>query len=309
MGGSIVVVGSLNADLWVRLDRHPLPGETVRGETAITLPGGKGANQAVAAANLGARVAMVGAVGRDAHADVALSLLRASGVDLTHVREVDGPTGLAIVSVDRAGENSIVVVGGANERVDAAFVESAAVAIAAAGIVVLQGEIPASGTAEAVELATGRIILNLAPVVPLPPEILRSANPLVVNEHEGALALGLLRGANTAPSGSDMADHAAIVLGLLAEGVPTVVMTLGAAGALVGEGPAAPLVHLPAPHVHVVDSTGAGDAFVGALAQRLADGESLVAASRFAARVGAFACTRRGAQPSYPTADDVLPDV
>ncbi|HBY23139.1 MAG TPA: ribokinase, partial [Propionibacteriaceae bacterium] len=197
MGGSIVVVGSLNADLWVRLDRHPLPGETVRGETAITLPGGKGANQAVAAANLGARVAMVGAVGRDAHADVALSLLRASGVDLTHVREVDGPTGLAIVSVDRAGENSIVVVGGANERVDAAFVESAAVAIAAAGIVVLQGEIPASGTAEAVELATGRIILNLAPVVPLPPEILRSANPLVVNEHEGALALGLLRGANT----------------------------------------------------------------------------------------------------------------
>ncbi len=309
MAGEIVVVGSMNADLWVRLDRHPLPGETVRGETAITLPGGKGANQAVAAANLGARVAMVGAVGRDANADLTLSLLRASGVDLTHVRAVDGPTGLAIVAVDRLGENSIVVVGGANERVEAAFVEAAAATIAGAGIVVLQGEIPASGTATAVNLATGRIVLNLAPVIPLPPEILRSANPLVVNEHEGALALGLLRAAITPPSGSDLADHAAIVQGLLAEGVPAVVMTLGAAGALVGEGVAAPLVHVAAPSVQVIDSTGAGDAFVGALAQRLADGDSLIAAATFAARVGAFACTRRGAQPSYPTTHDVLPDV
>lgn len=297
--GGVVVVGSINADLSVQVSRHPAPGETVPGRTALLRPGGKGANQAVAAALLGGRVAMVGAVGDDANAGVALERVRSSGLDDSHVSQVPGPTGLAVVVVDERAENSIVVVAGANEHVDAELVDRSAGTVRAAGIVVVQGEIPASGTARAAELTAGRLIVNLAPVIDLPHEILRQADPLVVNEHEAQLALGALS------SDRQPSSHSEVARELLDAGVPSVVITLGAEGALVADPDGVTAV--PPATVQAVDTTGAGDAFVGALAMQLADGASLVDAARFASRVGAFACTRPGAQDSYPVKGEPLP--
>lgn len=303
MTGHVVVVGSINADLSVAVARHPMPGETLPGSDASMRPGGKGANQAVAAARLGAAVSLVGAVGDDANALVALERISTSGLDHSHVRPVPGPTGLAIVMVDDAGENSIIVVPGANGQVDAAFVDQAAEAIRAADVVVVQGEIPASGTVRAAELATGRFVLNLAPVMPLPVAVIRRADPLVVNEHEADLVLRMLE-PDRRPS-TDM-SHADVARALVAAGVPSVVMTLGSHGSLV-VGRDTELTAVPPAPVTSVDSTGAGDAFVGALVTRLAEGQPLAAAARFASRVGAFACTRLGAQDSYPDASDALP--
>ena len=171
----ICVVGSINADLAVRVARHPLPGETLLGTGALITAGGKGANQAVAAANLGASVSMVGAIGRDSNAQPALEFLKRSGVDLSQVQEVESPTGLALITVSEDAENTIVVVPGANATVDKQQVRKAEAAIAEADIVVLQGEIPVSGFAEAVRLATGRVMVNLAPVIDVPADVLLHA--------------------------------------------------------------------------------------------------------------------------------------
>ncbi|PPB48202.1 ribokinase [Arthrobacter pityocampae] len=297
-GSGIVVVGSINADLVVTADRHPRPGETVAGRSMTVLPGGKGANQAVAAALLGAEVALVGAVGADAYADVALSLLTTAGVDLRAVRRTDGATGLAVIQVAGDGENTIVVLPGANAGMTPDLVAASAGTIRAAGVVVVQGELPADTTAAAVRLATGRVIVNLAPVIALDRAALLRADPLVVNEHEGALVLERF-GHPVA------ADHPGVVEGLLGLGFASVVMTLGGAGALVADGGG--LHRVPAPQVAVVDTTGAGDAFVGALAARLVTGEPLDDAVRYAVRVGSYAVRRPGAQPSYPTPADALP--
>ncbi|WP_010524062.1 ribokinase [Nesterenkonia sp. F] len=309
--GRIAVVGSTNADLIVRTQRHPRPGETLLGEDLDTLPGGKGANQAVAAARLGAAVQFVGAVGRDAFAAVARDGMRAAGVDVSALTEVDGPTGTAVITVDAAGENSIVVVPGANGAVDAARVEQARETVAAADVVVLQGEIPAVGSEAAARACTGRLMLNLAPVIAVDPAVLRRADPLVVNEHEAARAAEMLgafdEGAGPGPEHAEPdAVERGVVERLLAAGVPSVVLTVGPRGAWIGAGSAEP-ARVPAPTVHAVDTTGAGDAFVGALAVGLVRGEALAAAARRAVRVGAFAVGRRGAQPSYPAAEDPLP--
>ncbi|PYY48856.1 ribokinase [Curtobacterium sp. MCBD17_023] len=298
----MVVVGSLNVDQVVTVERHPSPGETLVATSMSLLPGGKGANQAVAAARRGAHTAMVGSVGRDGSAQVATSLLADSGVDVTHVRAVDAPTGLATVTVDRSGENTIVVVPGANRATDREALLTAAPVVASAAVVVLQGEIPADGIAAAAELATGRVLLNLAPVVPVDREVVLAADPLVVNEHEAALVLAQLD-----PGADVPADEPALVAALRALGVRSVVVTLGARGALVADGD--DLVAVPSPRVTAVDSSGAGDAFVGALAAGLAGGDSLLDAARQAVRVGAFAVQGAGTQPSYPTLDDVLPSV
>lgn len=299
--GLVTVVGSINADIVLRVPLHPLPGETVIANSMDVHPGGKGANQAVAAARLGAAVALVGAVGMDAYADLAIAGLREAGADLTGVVAVPGPTGQAFVTVDdRTGENSIVVVPGANARVDRALVQSQQRLLDRATVVVIQGEIPQEAAAAA-SCGPGRLILNLAPVIPLGKEIIRRANPLVVNEHEGRLALAIFdRDADVLGTDED------VVEALLAGGIPSVVITLGAAGAIFSSG-GAPL-RVPAPAATAVDTTGAGDAFVGALSARLAAGASLEEAVRFAVRVGSFAVTRRGAQPSYPAVDDVLPE-
>lgn len=310
----IVVVGSLNADLGLRVARHPRPGETLTGGGGLASPGGKGANQACAAAGVGAEVRMIGAVGADAHAEVALSGLRAAGVDLTGVRhEAALPTGLAVVTVAEDGENTIVVVPGANAAMGAVAVREHAEAIREAAVVVLQGEIPRAGIEEAARLCTGRVLLNPAPVLDLDADVLRGADPLVVNEHE---ALGVLAQLDPAAAGSARgAAPEAVVAALLTAGVRSVVMTLGAAGCVVLEGvgtaagEVAEPVRVPAARVRAVDTTGAGDAFIGALAARLVDGDGLIAAARHASRVAAFAVTGAGAQTSYPGPGDSLPEL
>ncbi|PZE38307.1 ribokinase [Curtobacterium sp. MCPF17_031] len=303
--GTVVVVGSLNVDQVVTVDRHPAPGETLIATSFALLPGGKGANQAVAAARRGAPTVMVGSVGRDGAAKVATSLLADSGVDVTHVRAVDAPTGLATITVDRSGENTIVVVPGANASTGTEAVLAAADTVASAAVVVLQGEVPADGVGAAATAATGRVLLNLAPVVPVGREVVLAADPLVVNEHEAALVLAQL-----VPGAEVPADEGALVATLRSLGIRSVVVTLGARGALVSddEDPAA-VVAVPSPRVVAVDTSGAGDAFVGALAAGLAAGRSLLESARQAVRVGAFAVQGVGTQPSYPTLDDVLPEV
>jgi ribokinase len=297
VGHEVVVVGSINVDLVAQVSRHPAPGETVLGRSSTTLPGGKGANQAVAAARLGAGVAMVGAVGTDAYADVALSGLREAGVDLAHVRTVDTATGLAVVTVSDDGENSIVVVPGANAAVTPAVVSAATPLLVQARVCVLQAEIPVESVVRAVEIAhrSGvRVLLNVAPATPLPTEVLARADPLVVNQHEAATLLG-----------RPLADAREATDELAALGVPSVVVTLGAAGVL-GRDRGEPW-SLPARTVEPRDTTGAGDAFVGALASRLAAGDTVRQAAQQATRVAAASVTRLGAQPSYPWKGDRLP--
>ena len=294
----VVVVGSANADLVVRVERRPGAGETVLGGDVATIPGGKGANQAVAAARVaagsGVTVRFVGRVGDDEHGAMLRASLAASGVDTTHLGTADRATGAALILVDRDGDNSIVVSPGANAAVTPADARTAVVA--AAAVVVLQREVPVETCVAAAEHATGLVVLNLAPAGPVPDALLARTDVLVVNEHEAALLLGEPVGdGGLAPS-----DAAARLRGL---GPGAAVITLGGAGAYAqdaaGEASARP------PAVDVVDTTGAGDAFAGALAATLARGGSLAEALEVAVVVGALAVTRAGAQPSFPTADEV----
>lgn len=297
---SLCVVGSINADLTVNVGRHPTPGETLMGSGGGITAGGKGANQAVAAAKLGTSVVLVGAVGADANAEPATALLRDAGVDLAHVEDVEDVTGLAVITVAAGGENTVLVVPGANALVGGEYVQRHAAAIKAAELVLLQGEIPADGFARAVELARGRVVVNLAPVVDVPREALLRADPLMANEHEAGLVLQQL-GLDGAGTPEELARR------LLDAGFASVVLTLGSAGALVASG--GELTHIESPNVDAVDTVGAGDAFAGAFCHRLLAGDSMVDAARFACRVGAFSVTRPGAQPSYPSATDTLPSV
>ncbi|NKY40197.1 ribokinase, partial [Cellulomonas septica] len=253
MGHDVVVVGSVNADLVLQVDRHPGPGETVLGGGAVTLPGGKGANQAVAAARLGASIALVGAVGSDANAAVALSLLTSAGVDLTHVATVDGPTGLAVVTLADDGENTIVVVPGANAAVTPAAVDAAAAVLTGARVCVLQAEIPLGTVGHAARLAHGagvRVLLNVAPATSLPDDVVRLADPLVVNEHEAAILLGR-------PLDADVEAAHEAATELAGRGAASVVVTLGASGVVGHEEGAA--WSWPAVPMEVRDTTGAGD--------------------------------------------------
>ena len=281
----------------VHTARHPKPGETLLGHGGEITAGGKGANQAVAAALLGARVSFVGAVGSDAYAAPAMHYLEASGVNLDHVARTDEVTGLAVITVDEQGENTIIVVPGANALVDAPFIATHSSPIAAAELVLLQGEIPADGFAKAVELATGRIVINLAPVIEVDKVALLRADPLMANEHEAGLILEQL-GFGGEGSPQELAQR------LREAGFASVVMTLGARGALVADDD---LTEIASPQVTPVDTTGAGDAFAGALCARLLEGDSLVEAARYATRVGAFAVTGPGAQASYPHRESELP--
>jgi ribokinase len=297
MAGPVVVVGSINADLVLRVARQPRPGETVLGRESSLMPGGKGANQAVAAARLGATVAMVGAVGSDANAAVALSGLRDAGVDLERVSTVAGSTGLAVVTLSADAENSIVVIPGSNWTVTADVVDGARDLIATAGVCVLQAEIPEPAVVRAAQLAHeagARVVLNVAPATALPAATLRVADPLVVNEHEAALLLG---------HPNDSAREAAAELAEV--GIASVVITCGSRGAVVLD--RGRLTSVPARPVVPQDTTGAGDAFVGALAARLASGSPILEAAEWASRVAAASVGRLGAQASYPWAGDPLP--
>ncbi|MFF7470291.1 PfkB family carbohydrate kinase [Streptomyces sp. NPDC008092] len=292
----LLVVGSANADLVIRVERRPDAGETVLGGDLATHPGGKGANQAVAAARLGARTALLARVGDDAHGRLLLDSQRAAGVDTVGVLVGGAPTGVALITVDPSGDNSIVVSPGANGRLVPADVRAAVSLFHASRVVSTQLEIPLETVLEVVRnLAPGsRFVLNPSPPRPLPGEVLAACDPLIVNEHEARVLLG------EACVSEEPADWARL---LLAKGPKSVVVTLGAEGALVADGDG--VAHVSSVKVDAVDTTGAGDAFTAALAVRLGAGASLAEAAAYAARVGAAAVTGRGAQESYPTAAEV----
>ncbi|MFI8346598.1 ribokinase [Streptomyces sp. NPDC085596] len=290
----LLVVGSANADLVVGVERRPGAGETVLGGDLAVHPGGKGANQAVAAARLGARTALLARVGDDGHGRLLLDSLRSAGVDTAAVLTGGAPTGVALITVDPSGDNSIVVSPGANARLTEGDVRAGV--LGAARVVSAQLEIPLETVSAVVRgLPEGtRFVLNPSPPRPLPAEVLAACDPLVVNEHEARVLLG------DGESGDDPAEWARRLLAL---GPRSVVVTLGARGALVCDASGSRAV--PSVAVAAVDTTGAGDAFTAALAWRLGAGAELAEAAAFAARVGAAAVTRRGAQESYPTAAEV----
>lgn len=291
----VVVVGSANADLVVGVERRPAAGETVLGSDLAVHPGGKGGNQAVAAARLGSTVALVGRVGDDAHGRFLLDAQRAAGVDTRAVRVGGAPTGVALIVVGPRGDNSIVVSPGANALLSAQDVRASRDLLSAARVVSLQLEIPLETVAEAVAVAAPgtRVMLNASPSAPLPAPVLAACDPLVLNEHE---ALEMLGGAT-----EDTPE--AWCTALLERGPRSVVVTLGARGAVAAD--PSGVVRVPGIPVVAVDTTGAGDAFTGALASRLARGDTLAQAVGFAVRVGAAAVTRAGAQDSFPTAEQV----
>ncbi|MFE9557445.1 ribokinase [Streptomyces sp. NPDC006703] len=293
----LLVVGSANADLVVGVERRPAPGETVMGSDLAVHPGGKGANQAVAAARLGARTALLAKVGDDDHGRLLCASLRAAGVDTAAVLVGEAPTGAALITVDPSGDNSIVVSPGANAHLTPDDVRAARDLFARAPVVSVQLEIPLETVAEVARgLPPGaRLVLNPSPPAPLPAGVLAVCDPLIVNEHEARFLLG-------EAAGGTPEDWARALLAL---GPRSVVVTLGAAGALAADGRDDGCVWVPSPRVEAVDTTGAGDAFTAALAWRLGLGEELAVAAAFAVRVGAAAVTRRGAQQSYPTADEV----
>ncbi|MGD9483100.1 ribokinase [Streptomyces sp. TRM70308] len=305
----VLVVGSANADLVTGVERHPAPGETVLGSALAVHPGGKGANQAVAAARLGAATGLLARIGDDAHGRLLAASLREAGVATGWLlTSRAAPTGVALIAVDAGGANTIVVSPGANARLTPADVAAAGEALAAASVVSLQLEVAletVSAAAAAAAAAGTRVVLNASPPAALPPEVLAACDPLVVNEHEARLLLAGESGAGGAGGGSGErgGDPAGWADGLRRLGPRSVVVTLGAGGALAAS--AEGTAHVPAPAVVAVDSTGAGDAFTGALAWRLARGDTLADAVRLAVRVGALTVTRAGAQPSFPTAADL----
>ncbi|MCO4249543.1 ribokinase [Pseudarthrobacter raffinosi] len=308
MSSRVAVIGSINADLTVGVERHPRPGETVLGSGGELAPGGKGGNQALAAARQGAETVMIGAVGSDPHADIATRLLRQEGVDLSHVSVVPGPTGLAIVAVDPGGENNIIVVPGANARLTPGHIAAAEDTLAACAVAVIQGEIPAE-TIEFASESLGRLgvrqVLNLAPVLDLPPSVLGRSDPLVVNEHEAAQILAEAGGRAVSLTTTDAAYGQELAGALVESGIRSVVVTLGSAGAVLATSELS--IHIDAPKVEAADTTGAGDAFVGALAACLARGSDLQSACAQAVRVAAFSVRGHGAQDSYPAASEALP--
>ncbi len=299
----IVVVGSLNADLVVRLPRFPRPGETLPGESFAQFPGGKGANQACAAARLGAHVSMLGRVGADAHGAWLCGSLAADGVDVDGVREDPGvATGVALIAIDGAGQNQIVVVAGANGRFGPEALHTDEACLRAADFVLLQLEIPLEtvGAAALLGRAWGAtVILDPAPARDLPNGLLQACDWVTPNESELAALVGSSGGDTLDP-----AEAASCARHLRNRGARNVLVKMGARGALLVTGSEECLV--PPPRVTVVDTTAAGDCFNGTFAVGLAEGRPPVEAARFAAAAAALSVTRRGAQPSMPTRDEVL---
>lgn len=273
----LTVIGSINLDLVATAPRLPVAGETVTGATLARHPGGKGANQALAAARLGAEVALIGRVGDDAMADEALVLLRAAGVDLSAVAvDLSAPTGVALIAVDPSGENQIVVAAGANHGVTPEQLPARI-----EGPLIVQLELPIPAVEAAVGRATGFVCANLAPAQPVSEALMRRADLIVVNEGEAAFYGDAL--------------HA---------GGGRVVVTQGARGAQMYQRGVSVAAATP-PAVTAVDATGAGDAFVGAITVALLEGMDAQAALTFACAAGAVAATRAGAQPSLPGRDEV----
>ena len=286
----IVVVGSANMDLVGLAPKLPAPGETVLGDDFVMTPGGKGANQAIAAARAGGECTFLGAIGSDSFGVTINARLAAAGVDVSSVRTSYGSSGVAVIMVDRAGENSILVSPGAN-RTFVNLSDAEKSLIAGADVLVCQQEIPVATVTEAARAAQAgatRVLLNAAPARALPPELLAAVDLLVVNEVEAR-----------AITGADDPDVRELL-----KVVPRVVLTLGGAGAWYADRDGTS-VRVPSFPVEVVDTTAAGDAFCGALAVAWGEGRDLVEAVRWASAAGA-ACVRKvGAYPSLPTRADI----
>ncbi|MDP1876945.1 MAG: ribokinase [Actinomycetota bacterium] len=298
MTGCVVVVGSLNVDLVVTVDRMPDPGETVLGTSVQQHAGGKGLNQAVAAARLGADVHMVGALGTDASGEWLRSVVVGEGIDDSALLAVDGPSGTALIEVDGAGANRIVVVPGSNGLLTADDVDRAFAAIDGVGVVLAQGEVPPAAVAAAMRAgrAAGAVtILNPAPPHQYPEEVYADVDYIVPNEHEAAHLTG-------DPTGT-LADATGAARALVDLGVGCAIITRGARGAIwansstTGTSGAIP--------VKTIDTVAAGDAYCGAFASALAQGLGMGEAMRWASGAGALATTIRGAVPSLPRLEDL----
>ncbi|MFM0050098.1 ribokinase [Caballeronia grimmiae] len=300
--GRVTVVGSLNMDLVARAPRLPLPGETLAGHAFAQVPGGKGGNQAVAAARLGAQVAMIGCVGNDTNGATLKSSLEAEGIDCTALATSEhAPTGVALIIVDDASQNAIVIVAGSNAEVTPERIGAQEDMLAQADVIVCQLETPAETVRAA--LAAGRrlgrtTILNPAPAASaLPADWFPLVDYLIPNELEA----GTLTGAPiSTPDDARRAAHA-----LKAKGARNVIVTLGGQGVyalLDGDDDGR---HLPSPKVEAVDTTAAGDTFIGGFAAELARGSAVADAIAFGQRAAALAVTREGAQPSIPHRNEV----
>lgn len=296
----IAVLGSLNMDLVIRSPRIPQPGETIIGGDFQTIPGGKGANQAVAGARLGADVSLIGRLGDDSFADILLDNLGASHVDTVYItRDQEAATGVALIVVDDQGENSIVVASGANMQVSAQDVNAAEGVIASADVLVLQLEVPIPAVYRAAQIAAEHgvpVILNPAPARELPGQLFPLVDVLIPNETEAALLSG-----RDSVNGEEIKKAAKI---LLTRGVGSVVITLGKRGALLTnqdyDG-----FEVPAFKIDPVDTTAAGDAFVAGLAVHLGGGNPLLETIRWGNAAGALAAMRFGAQTSAPSRAEV----
>jgi len=291
----ILVIGSSNTDLVVTVDEFPRAGQTVLGTDLREFLGGKGANQAVAAKRLGAEVAYIARIGRDPFGEGQVKGLVAEGLDPSHfLRDDPGPSGLALIYLNRAGQNSIVVAAGSNGRLSAADLEKKRDLIGSAKLILLEMEIPVATVQRALQIARDKGVttcLNPAPAQPLGPEVLNLCDFLVPNETEAEVLTGIRV--------HDLASCRAATEKLARQGVKEVILTLGERGAY-WRGQI-----FPAPKVKVKDTVAAGDAFIGAWAAELVRGQTIPQAIAFANRAGAIAVTRAGAMPSLPTRADV----
>lgn len=299
MNQRVTIVGSLNMDLTIRSPRIPRPGETILGSGFHTAPGGKGANQAVAAARLGSQVAMVGRLGADSFASKLRQELSSAGVDHKFIiRDDEVATGVAFIVVDDGGENSIVVAPGANMRLTPADVKAAENVISASSVLLLQLEVPIDTVIRATQIAQAHnvpVILNPAPAQKLPSQLLNLVNILIPNETETRQLTGL------PVSTIDEIQAASVVL--REKGPEHVIITLGSRGALLSTDDTIEIISTF--KISPVDTTAAGDAFVSAFAVALAEGKALSEAVRWGNAAGSLATTKLGAQPSLPTRDEV----
>ncbi|MBB3112103.1 ribokinase [Paenibacillus phyllosphaerae] len=298
--GTIVVIGSINMDVVSHVEHHPLPGETIHGTNTGNFPGGKGANQAVAAARSGASVTMLGAVGEDAFGQALKDSLAASGVGIHAVLTKTGTSGLAFIAVNAEGENTIILSAGANGQLMEADIEAARAEWTGASAILLQNEIPWETTRFVLEQASAagvRVFLNPAPALKLPQDVFPWIDTIIVNETEAQIVTGI------AVSGADSSEQAADAL--IGLGVRAAIVTLGEKGCFykdkVGE-----RVGMPAFRVEPKDTTAAGDTFIGAFAAEQASGAGIEQSLRFAAAASAIAVTKEGAQASIPAKADTL---
>ncbi|MCP1487223.1 ribokinase [Pseudomonas fluorescens] len=299
MPANVVVIGSLNMDLVTRAPRLPRGGETLIGHSFTTVSGGKGANQAVAAARLGAQVAMVGCVGNDDYGVQLRDALLAEQVDCQAVSAVEDSSGVALIVVDDNSQNAIVIVAGANGAMTPAVIDRFDAVLQAADVVICQLEIPDATVGHALKRARAlgkTVILNPAPASrPLPADWFAAIDYLIPNESEATALSGLT--VDSLQTAENAASH------LIALGAGKVIITLGAEGSLFASGKG--FEHFPAPKVKAVDTTAAGDTFVGGFAAALAGGKSEAEAIRYGQIAAALSVTRAGAQPSIPTMFDV----